>query len=181
MKGYTDLQIQTVYSDGDLTPRRVVQLAKHYQIGTIAITDHDSVAGIDEAQQEGKRLGISVIAGIELYSTFRKKELHILGYNIRPKDRRLAAFLADIQKQHRDWLRVVVEKLRSRGWILRLDHLLSSRSQLIGFREIFREVAAHKKNLSRFRNDFGTITPDLFDFINRYFGKGGVEIGRASC
>lgn len=174
MKGYIDLQIQTIFSDGDLSPRHVVRLAKRYGVLTIAITDHDSVAGIDEAKKEGERVGVSVVNGIELYSSFQKRELHILGYDINPRNPRLTRFLAIIQRRHRDWLVEVCEKLRKKGWIVRTARLLASPSQLVSFREIFQEIEAHQKNRLHLLADFGTKTPDLFDWINRYFGKGGI-------
>lgn len=172
MKGFCDFQIQTVYSDGQLTPRAIVRLAKRYDVRTLAITDHDSVGGIDEAMQEGRRCGVVVIPGIELYSTFRGKELHILGYNLRHTDARFVRFLTKIQAEHREWLRVVTAKLLRCGWTVRLQTLLASPSQLMGYQEIFRELLAHPKNRRRMRKEFGDASPDLFLFINRYFVPG---------
>lgn len=76
-----DLHLHTNRSDGSLTPRAVVSACKALKINVIAITDHDSVGGLDEAIQAGEEKGVKVIPAIEM-SSFSDKEVHILGYNI---------------------------------------------------------------------------------------------------
>lgn len=77
-----DLHIHTVVSDGTLTPGEVVRRAVELGLSGIAITDHDAVAGCDEAMKLGQELGIEVVPGIEVSTKF-KRAVHILGYYIR--------------------------------------------------------------------------------------------------
>jgi predicted metal-dependent phosphoesterase TrpH len=173
MKHLIDLQIQTVYSDGECTPSAIVRLAKHYGFGTIAITDHDTVAGVPEALRAGRRFGVTVIPGIELYSRLRGKELHILGYNIDIHNRPLRRFLADIQKKHRAWCRTVCRKLAALGY--RVDGALvlrRSSSDLIGFGELLRILESTRLNRQILRKTFGSARPDLFEVIQKYFVRG---------
>lgn len=61
-----DLHLHSNYSDGNLRPRKLVWLAKLMGLKAVALTDHDHVGGIEEAAREGERLGLTVLAGLEL-------------------------------------------------------------------------------------------------------------------
>jgi len=75
-----DLHIHTVYSDGTFTPEEVVKLAKEKGLIAISITDHDSVAGIEEALKAGERWELEVVPGVEMSTDVGEDEIHILGY-----------------------------------------------------------------------------------------------------
>lgn len=78
---YIDLHTHTVNSDGSMTSTELVRHAKERGLAAIAITDHDSVSGVEEAMAEGERIGLEVVPGIEL-SAQSDTETHILGYYI---------------------------------------------------------------------------------------------------
>jgi hypothetical protein len=78
MKG--DFHIHTKYSDGKYTPREVIDFAKKNSLDVIAITDHDTVAGVEEAVRLGEESNIKVIPGIELSTTHEGESIHVLGY-----------------------------------------------------------------------------------------------------
>lgn len=80
-----DLHTHSTASDGTKTPTELMNWAKASGLELVAVTDHDSVSGLDEAVEEGKRFGLTVIPGIEI-SAFSNREIHILGYNIRYRD-----------------------------------------------------------------------------------------------
>ena len=61
-----DLHAHTTASDGSYTPTELVRYAKKKGLSAIAITDHDTIAGVEEAFIEGRKLGIRVIPGAEL-------------------------------------------------------------------------------------------------------------------
>lgn len=75
-----DFHIHSTYSDGGLTPREIINLAKKRKIDVIAITDHNSTAGVDEAVEEGYKNNIKVIPGVELSTRYNGCRVHILGY-----------------------------------------------------------------------------------------------------
>lgn len=83
-----DLHVHTNCSDGLLTPEQVVDLALDKELDGIAITDHDTVSGIEIAMEYSKNLNIKVIPGIEFGCVYEGEEVHILGYFIdyRAKD-----------------------------------------------------------------------------------------------
>ncbi|MBD1381936.1 PHP domain-containing protein [Metabacillus arenae] len=80
--GRFDLHLHTTSSDGSFSPREVVSMAAQKGITTIAITDHDTTDGIQEAIQAGKELDVTVIPGIELSTKYKGISVDILGYYI---------------------------------------------------------------------------------------------------
>lgn len=77
-----DLHIHTTASDGTLSPKEVVDLAIETGLSTIAITDHDTVAGVEEAIEYAKDKPIKVIPGVEISTNLGRQEVHMLGYNV---------------------------------------------------------------------------------------------------
>lgn len=78
-----DLHVHTNYSDGKFTPKEVIDLAIKRNLDGIAITDHDTVAGVEEAIEYAKNYrDFKLIPGIELGSIYNNEEVHILGYFI---------------------------------------------------------------------------------------------------
>lgn len=75
-----DFHTHTTYSDGILTPSQVVQRAFNNDVKYLAITDHDTVSGLDEAFLEAKKANIKLIPGIELSTNHNKESIHILGF-----------------------------------------------------------------------------------------------------
>ena len=74
-----DLHIHTKASDGEKTPIELIDIAISKNIKTIAITDHDTVDGLEEAVNYSKNKDILIIPGIELEVTTQKGQMHILG------------------------------------------------------------------------------------------------------
>lgn len=79
-KVFCDLHAHSTASDGQYTPTQLVQLAYQKEINILAITDHDTIGGLDEGVAAGERLGVTVIRGIE-FSAKEYPTFHILGYN----------------------------------------------------------------------------------------------------
>ncbi len=77
-----DLHVHTCISDGSETPTDTVKYAKQLGLRAIAITDHDSVGGVAEAQKAGQEIGLEVIAGMELGCGWYGREVHMLGYGL---------------------------------------------------------------------------------------------------
>lgn len=73
-----DFHMHSTASDGTLTPKEVVRLAKNNNVDIIALTDHDNTTGIDEAVVEGKNIGVRVLPALELSTTHNNESIHIL-------------------------------------------------------------------------------------------------------
>jgi predicted metal-dependent phosphoesterase TrpH len=110
-----DLHTHSTASDGLLAPAALVRLAREQGLDLIALTDHDSTAGVAEAQDEGQRVGLEVIGGIEVNTDLSAGEAHVLGYYV---DREQPAFqqtlttLRDARARRGERM---VERLRARG------------------------------------------------------------------
>ncbi|HOM71759.1 MAG TPA: PHP domain-containing protein [Armatimonadota bacterium] len=119
-----DLHIHTVASDGLLSPTQVVEEAKRLGLSAIAITDHDTVSGIDEAITAGKRLGVRVVPAVEINTDYGTHEVHILGYFIDWHSEKLAGQLQQLRKARLDRGRKMVEKLQALGIQVKLERVL---------------------------------------------------------
>jgi len=83
---FIDLHVHSSCSDGTFTPAELVRLACDGGIQALAITDHDTVAGVSEAHMAGKERGVEVIPGIEIGSYLDSISIHVLGYGMRVDD-----------------------------------------------------------------------------------------------
>ncbi|QMV40275.1 PHP domain-containing protein [Cohnella cholangitidis] len=91
-----DLHTHTTASDGMFRPAENVRLAKEAGLSALAITDHDTIAGVEEALAAGREYGITVIPGMELSTSADGKDIHILGYGISTED---SVLLSRLQAQ----------------------------------------------------------------------------------
>ena len=82
---HVDLHCHSTASDGTLAPAEVVRLAKRSNLFGLALTDHDTIAGVKEAGEEADRLGIAFLPGIEISCTYPAPgTMHLLGYGVDP-------------------------------------------------------------------------------------------------
>lgn len=88
---FVDLQVHSTASDGALPPAAVVEAAAAAQLHAMALTDHDTVDGLAEAEDAGRRLGVRIVRGVELSTYFVDDELHLLGLHLAHPDTMAAA------------------------------------------------------------------------------------------
>lgn len=122
-----DLHTHSTASDGQYTPTELVRLAKEHGLDALALTDHDTTDGLDEAVRAGEALGLRVIQGIELsakeYPTF-----HILGYNIALGASALSALCMEMKAGRDERSGRIIRFLREQG----VDIPLSEVEELAG-------------------------------------------------
>jgi predicted metal-dependent phosphoesterase TrpH len=115
MKNYVDLHLHSLYSDGLHPPSELVRMAAEKGLKAIAIADHDSVEGIDEAMAAGKSLGVEVIPAVELSVSWRGyHDVHLLGYLIDHHDPFFAARLEEFRLRRDDRGRAILERINDR-------------------------------------------------------------------
>jgi predicted metal-dependent phosphoesterase TrpH len=120
---FVDLQVHTTASDGALAPADVVQHAKEAGLYAIAITDHDTVDGLDEASEAGARLGVRIVPGVELSTHFGDDELHLLGLHLDNREAMRVA-LADLRTQRIARAERIVETLNAHGMPITMEAVL---------------------------------------------------------
>ncbi|CBE68660.1 PHP-like [Candidatus Methylomirabilis oxygeniifera] len=120
-----DLHAHSTASDGVLSPQELVHLAKDSGLSVLALTDHDTLEGLPMAMAEAERVGIQVVAGVEITAHVEDLEIHILGHFIDSDDNRLAEFLASSRNDRIERARRMTEKLWTLGLPLDVDEVLS--------------------------------------------------------
>jgi predicted metal-dependent phosphoesterase TrpH len=109
-----DLHLHTTWSDGTYTPPQVVDLARRSGLAAIALTDHDTVAGLAEARAAAGP-DLETVSGVEITSLWRGRGLHLLGYFFRPDDSGLLAGLEMLREQRLGRFREMAQRLRDLG------------------------------------------------------------------
>lgn len=117
-----DLHIHSTYSDGLLTPREIVKLSVGLNLKTIAITDHDSVDGIQESITAAQNK-IEIIPAVEMSSNIGDLDIHILGYCIDYTVVELNSFLAIFKEYRLKRVEKIIKKLSSDGVKLDLERI----------------------------------------------------------
>ena len=118
-----DLHAHTTASDGSLSPRALVQRAAALDVRTLAVTDHDTVAGLPEAFAAGREFGVEIIAGVEFSAEYTPGTMHLLGYGFAPDAPGLLDVLAAGRRRRDERNPQVAAKLRALGFDLSLEEV----------------------------------------------------------
>jgi len=112
---FADLHLHTVFSDGTYSPFELISESKKAALTAIAVVDHDTVGAISPAVEIAKTENIEVLAGIELSAEYAGLEIHILGYLIDYKNKRLTEKLEILKKNRIERIYKIVDKLKGMG------------------------------------------------------------------
>ncbi|HNR13925.1 MAG TPA: PHP domain-containing protein [Thermodesulfobacteriota bacterium] len=118
-----DLHVHTSASDGTCSPSEVVVLAKKEGLKAIAITDHDTVEGNEEAFHAGSACGVEVISGVEISVEWNKCPVHVLGYFVEWEDGRLERELQKLVQYREERNPQIIEKLNRLGLVISYDEV----------------------------------------------------------
>lgn len=110
-----DLHLHSTASDGELTPADLVTRGATGGLTVMALTDHDSTAGVVEAQGAAHELGVTLLAGVELSATKDGREIHVLGYGLDPMHPAIQRRGERARSQRRERMTLMVERLRQSG------------------------------------------------------------------
>lgn len=120
-----DLHVHTTASDGQYSPTEIIQKAADKNIKVITITDHDTTAGLDEAQEAGKQLGVTVVRGIEINITFPAGEFHLLGLGLKEPSKSLNIIVENVIKNRNERNLEMIQKMNEDGVPLTLEELMA--------------------------------------------------------
>ncbi|MBA2291910.1 MAG: PHP domain-containing protein [Gemmatimonadales bacterium] len=118
-----DLHCHSTASDGMLAPADVVRHAAVVGIATLALTDHDTTAGVAEAMETGREVGVNVIGACEFSVQVRWGEMHLLGYFLPVGNRRLEDFLVHARDGRDRRARAMVSRLNGLGLRIAFDDI----------------------------------------------------------
>jgi predicted metal-dependent phosphoesterase TrpH len=115
-RSYVDLHCHSTASDGTLRPAEVVRLAKEAGLSGLALTDHDTIAGVAEAADRAKQLGLDFLAGIEISAEYPSPgTMHLLGYGVDPANPALRSLTTTLLAGRDDRNPRMVAKLNEMG------------------------------------------------------------------
>lgn len=118
-----DLHTHTTASDGTYTPDELIELASKKGLAAIAVTDHDTTAGIDAAIKADNGNNIRVIPGIEISSCYDDIEIHLVGLFINPEDTALLSWLKELRLNRSERNQQMIDKLKGFGIELNMEEL----------------------------------------------------------
>jgi predicted metal-dependent phosphoesterase TrpH len=113
MNNKVDLHTHTTASDGMNTPAENVKMAKELGLKAIAVTDHDTVAGVKEALRAGEEFGILVVPGVEISTVMKGQDIHILGYFVDPEDEMFLERLQQLRGTRELRNQMIVDRLQT--------------------------------------------------------------------
>jgi predicted metal-dependent phosphoesterase TrpH len=159
--GVVDLHVHSTASDGSLPPDGVVARARAAGLAAIALTDHDTVAGVPAAVAAGEALGLRVVGGCEFSCAAPWGEMHVLGYLLPTHSAELEGFLEGRRADRVRRGREMVTRLQGLGVALDFDDvLLQSKGGAVGRPHVARAIVRQG----------GAI--DIGDAFDRYIGRG---------
>lgn len=128
MIAMVDLHTHSTASDGTFSPAELAAEAHKAGLSLFALTDHDTVAGVEEAEQAGRALDIRVLPGIEISVEWQPGELHLLGLGIDIKNKTLCALMQYAQEKRLERNRKIIERFNEAGIVIDEEKL----AQLVG-------------------------------------------------
>lgn len=156
-----DLHMHTLYSDGQHSPEELIGKVKEARIDLISITDHDTVDGIEESIEIGKKYGVEVISGLEISSDIRDREVHILAYFIDPNNKELEEYLKFFRAERIKRAQRIAEKLNALGLEINLADIM----------KIAQNSAVGRPHIAKAMVKKGLVS-NYFEAFSKYIGNG---------
>ena len=120
---FVDLHTHSTASDGTLPPEQVIEAAARCGLKALALTDHDTIGGVPAARAAGERLGIRIIAGVELSAFYEDHEVHLLALHLSQLET-LEKRLGELRDMRYARAEKIVDKLNTLGIAITLDDVL---------------------------------------------------------
>ena len=158
-----DLHSHTHYSDGHLSPKELIDRAHNMQVNVLAITDHDTVDGIQEAMdyQSAQKRSMQILSGVEISTSWHNFDIHILGLNVAHQDPLFLARLEQQSKERDRRAQQMSDKLAKVG----IDNVFEQAKTLAGKGQVTRAHFARVLVERRVVKDFDAV-------FKKYLGKG---------
>lgn len=162
MSGAVDLHSHSRYSDGTLTPTELVRHARDCGVEVLALTDHDTTAGIPEAAAAARLADITLIPGVEISVTWERRVVHIVGLAVDVRCARLQQGLSALAERRRERARLIAAKLEKCG----IPAALAAAERYAG------DGAIGRNHFARLLVEQG-YAPDTQRAFRRYLGRSG--------
>lgn len=138
---FVDLHLHTDRSDGSDPPAKVVERAVNEGISALAITDHDTVAGVLDAEAAAVQAGIEFLRGVELSAQFGSMEIHIVGLGIGIKNPALLDSLETLRSARLKRAEAIISRLHTLGIPVDRDRILErAQGHTVGRMHVAQEI-----------------------------------------
>jgi len=170
-----DLHVHSNISDGTFTPTQLVDLAVSQKLTAFALTDHDTIKGIDEAMTQANKyqssgIDISVLPGVELSVGYKNRDIHILGLLIDHKNPKLVHTLDQLVLEREQRNEKMIKNFQEAGFQITLDELKEESEDAVITRAHFAKqltkkgyVKTSKEAFDKYLNENGPF------YVNRKF------------
>ncbi len=155
-----DLHVHSSASDGTFTPSALLAEAKKAGLSAIALTDHDTMDGIEEASAAADHLDIELVPGVELSTEYRQREIHVLGFYASPDYPALKAKLEEFRDFRTTRNVRMTERLREEGFSITMEQLA----------EKFPDSVLTRAHIARYLCETGQL-PDTRTAFAEYLGE----------
>ena len=163
-----DLQLHSTYSDGYLTPTELAKFMAKNGVKIAALTDHNTVGGLDEFRKACDKNGIKAVTGLELYAKAEGRRFNLLWYNFDEADSSLHDLLRDSQKRRRGRTREALTALARHGFRMEIEKILDRYNHYIPINRIVDDILAVPANRKKVRRELGQARPREEEVIWRY-------------
>jgi len=164
-----DLQLHSTYSDGYLTPTELVKFIASQGVKVAALTDDNTVGGVEEFRQACSKEKIKPIIGVELYASLGSKRFNILWYNFNPECPQLHNMLRKTHIRRRQQMRRILDKLVSKGFKIDVEKILDQYNRYVPVNHVIDRILENRDNLRKVKRELGIASPREEDMINNYF------------
>ncbi len=155
---YCDLHIHSNCSDGTFTPEQLIEIAKESNLKAIALTDHNTIVGLNRFLEAAKDSGVIAVPGVEVTTAYQGKEVHILGLFLKEEYYdELTEYLAEINRRKEENNRMLAKTLRDAGYDLEYEQMKKKHPGIIPNRVHFALELVEKGVISTVSEAFETI------------------------
>lgn len=162
-KKIVDLHVHSSASDGTFSPEELMEEAKKAGLSAMALTDHDTTAGIKAAQVAADRLGIELIPGVELSTEYEGKEIHVVGLAINIDNSSMQEHMQNFRESRDNRNGKMLANLRAEGFEITEEEL----------KDRYPDAVITRAHIARYLADTKQI-PEMKVAFDRYIGDDGI-------
>lgn len=156
---YIDLHVHSSYSDGTLTPTQIVSLAIEQKLVAFALTDHDTVEGVEEAITAAKAAALNgpsltVIPGVEISAAYKGEDIHILGLHLNHKNPTLLQTLKEAAQERDQRNHKMCKKLQEAGIPITVEKMKTDNPDVVLTRAHFATFMLNEGYVSSIKEAF---------------------------
>lgn len=164
-----DLQLHSAYSDGYLTPTKLADFLLKNKVKVASLTDHNTVAGLDEFRLACGKNKIKAITGMEIYAKLNNKKFNLLWYNFDDKNPELHKLLRLSQIRRRNQMRRALLKLKKLNLVINENKILDKYGHYIPLNRIIKDIWQLADNRKKIAKRLGIKSPREDEIINHFF------------